>query len=82
VIIAVAFYVVQWNAGIWVKLSVVTLSSCVVPLALSEVIRRIKPLRILFGMKPRRRVACTRRQTREWWFRARQSYMRLALEYG
>ncbi len=52
VIIAIAFYVVQWNAGIPVKLPVVVISSFIVSLALYEfVIRRVGPLRPLFGMK-------------------------------
>lgn len=52
VIIAIAFYVVQWNAGIPIKLPVVVISSFVVSLALYEfVIQRVRPLRILFGMK-------------------------------
>jgi surface polysaccharide O-acyltransferase-like enzyme len=51
VIVAIAFFVVQWDAGIWAKLPVVTLGSLVVTLALSELVRRIKPLRPLFGMK-------------------------------
>jgi glucan biosynthesis protein C len=52
VIVAIAFYVVQWQAGIPVKLLTVVLGSFVASLALYElVIRRIGPLRILFGMK-------------------------------
>jgi glucan biosynthesis protein C len=55
VIIVVAFYVVQWNAGILVKLAAVTLGSFVVTLGLTEIVRRIKPVRAMFGMKPKRR---------------------------
>ena len=56
VIIAIAFYVVQWQAGIPVKLVTVVLGSFVVTLAIYElVIRRIGPLRTLFGMKARAR---------------------------
>jgi hypothetical protein len=52
VIMAIAFYVVQWDAGIPVKLLVVVLGSFVVTLAIYElVIRRVGPLRTLFGMK-------------------------------
>ncbi len=52
VIIAIAFFVVQWNAGIAVKLPVVVLGSLAATLALYElVIRRLGFLRILFGMK-------------------------------
>jgi glucan biosynthesis protein C len=54
VIIAIAFYVVQWQAGIPVKLPVVVLGSFVSTLAIYELlIRRISPLRMLFGMKVR-----------------------------
>jgi len=54
VIIAIAFYVVQWNAGIPVKLLTVVAGSFVATLAIYElVIRRIGPLRALFGMKAR-----------------------------
>lgn len=52
VIITIAFFVVQWNAGIAVKLPVVVLGSLAATLALYElVIRRLGFLRILFGMK-------------------------------
>jgi surface polysaccharide O-acyltransferase-like enzyme len=54
VIMAIAFFVVQWNAGIPVKLATVVLGSFVVTLAIYElIIRRIGPLRTLFGMKAR-----------------------------
>ena len=52
VIIVIAFFVVQWNAGISIKLPVVVLSSFVVSIGLYElVVRRIRPLRLAFGMK-------------------------------
>ena len=59
VIIIIAFYVVQWNTsaklgagtGILVKLPAVTLGSFAVTLGLTELVRRIKPVRALFGMK-------------------------------
>jgi len=52
VIIVIAFYVVQWDAGIPVKLVTVVLGSFTVTLAIYElVIRRVGPLRALFGMK-------------------------------
>jgi len=57
VIVVIAFFVVQWNAGIGVKLPIVVLSSFVVSVGLYDlIIRRLRPLRILFGMKvePRR----------------------------
>ena len=52
VIIVIAFFVVQWNAGISVKLPIVVLSSFVVSICLYElIVRRIRPLRLAFGMK-------------------------------
>jgi peptidoglycan/LPS O-acetylase OafA/YrhL len=52
VIIAIAFYVVQWPVGIPPKLLTVVVGSFVATLAIYElVIRRIGPLRALFGMK-------------------------------
>ncbi len=54
VIIAIAFYVVQWDAGIPVKLVTVVVGSFMLTLAIYELlIRRIAPLRALFGMKAR-----------------------------
>jgi len=55
VIVVIAFYVVQWDAGILVKLPVIALSTFAVTLGLTEVVRHVKPLRAVFGMKPRRR---------------------------
>jgi hypothetical protein len=53
-IIVIAFFVVQWNAGIWIKLPIVVVSSFLVSIGLYELlIRRIRPLRLLFGMKAR-----------------------------
>jgi glucan biosynthesis protein C len=55
VIIVIAFYVVQWDAGILAKLLIVVLGSFVVALGLVELlIKRIGTLRGLFGMKPRK----------------------------
>ena len=52
VIILIAFFVVQWNADILVKLPVVVFSSFVVTVGLYElIVRRIRPLRLAFGMK-------------------------------
>lgn len=54
VIIVVSFFVVQWNAGILVKLPIVVVSSFVITLGLVELlIRPFRPIRMLFGMKPR-----------------------------
>jgi glucan biosynthesis protein C len=56
VIIVIAYFVVQWDTGITVKLLVVVLGSLAVTLSLVElVIKRINVLRRLFGMKIRRR---------------------------
>ena len=52
VIIVIAYYVVQWNTGIFVKLVTVVIGSLMVTLALYEfVIRRVGFLRTIFGMK-------------------------------
>jgi glucan biosynthesis protein C len=54
VIIVIAFFVVQWNTGISIKLPIVVLSSFVISIGLYElIIRRISPLRLVFGMKTR-----------------------------
>jgi glucan biosynthesis protein C len=54
VIIVIAFFVVQWNADILVKLPVVVLSSFLVTVILYElIVRRIRPLQVVFGMKAR-----------------------------
>ena len=52
VIIVIAFFVVQWDASIEVKLPIVVLSSFAVAIGLHEfVVRRIRVLRPVFGMK-------------------------------
>ena len=52
VILAVAYYVVQWDMALLPKLLVVMLGSFAITLALCEfVIKRVSFLRILFGMK-------------------------------
>jgi peptidoglycan/LPS O-acetylase OafA/YrhL len=56
VIIVIAYFVVQWDAGVTLKLLVVTISSFLITLGLVELlIRPFKPMRMLLGMKPRRR---------------------------
>jgi glucan biosynthesis protein C len=56
VLLTIAFYVVQWQAGVTVKMLAVFTGSLVATLAICElVIRRIGPLRTLFGMKLRAR---------------------------
>jgi glucan biosynthesis protein C len=66
IIIVIAFFVVQWDAGIVVKLPVVVLGSFVVTLALYEVlVRRIEPLRLLLGLKPSKTGAKAQSHTSE-----------------
>jgi glucan biosynthesis protein C len=51
-IVVLAFFVVQWEASIAVKLPIVVLGSFVISLGLYEaLIRRVGPIRALFGMK-------------------------------
>jgi len=52
VIIAIAYYVVQWETGVLVKLPVVLFGSLAVTLAIYEgFIKRVGPLRSFFGIK-------------------------------
>jgi surface polysaccharide O-acyltransferase-like enzyme len=51
VIVAISFYVVQWQVGVTLKMLVIFSGSLAITLALVELIRRIAPLRALFGMK-------------------------------
>jgi peptidoglycan/LPS O-acetylase OafA/YrhL len=54
VIIVIAYFVVQWDVGLWVKLPIVVISSFFITLGLVELlIRPFKPIRRLFGMKLR-----------------------------
>jgi peptidoglycan/LPS O-acetylase OafA/YrhL len=56
VIIFIAFYAVQWEADLLIKLLVVVIGSFLVVLGLYELlVRRINPVRAVFGMKTRRR---------------------------
>jgi peptidoglycan/LPS O-acetylase OafA/YrhL len=55
VIVLIAYFVVQWDAGIPVKLLIIVISSFLITLGLVELlIRPFKPMRRLFGMKPSR----------------------------
>jgi len=55
VIIVLAYFVVQWDSGMLLKVLVVVGGSLLITLALIELlIRPFKPIRLLFGMKPRR----------------------------
>lgn len=52
VIITLAYYIVQWDTGVLVKLPVVLLGSLAVTLAIFEAfIKRVGPLRSFFGIK-------------------------------
>jgi glucans biosynthesis protein C len=51
VIVAIAFYVVQWEAGIPAKHAVIALASLAVTIAICEVLRRMEWTRFLSGMK-------------------------------
>jgi hypothetical protein len=55
VIFVIAFFVVQWDTGTTLKYLAVVLSSLLVTLGPVELIKRIRVLRLLFGMKTRRR---------------------------
>jgi len=52
VIIVIAFFIVQWNAGIWPKMLVVFVGSFLVSIGLVELlIKRVGTLRVMFCMK-------------------------------
>jgi glucan biosynthesis protein C len=52
VILAIAYFVVQWEASIAIKLLVVVLGAFVVSVGLTElVIKRVPILQVMFGMK-------------------------------
>jgi peptidoglycan/LPS O-acetylase OafA/YrhL len=54
-IIFIAFYVVQWEVALSIKLLVVVIGSFALSLSMYELlVRRINPVRALFGMKPRK----------------------------
>ena len=55
VIIVIAYFVVQWDVGIPVKLLVIGISSLLIALALIELlIKPFEPMRRLFGMKSKK----------------------------
>lgn len=61
VIYVITFYVVEWQAGVGVKMLTVILASFVVTAALYVlVVRRVVPLQALFGMKSQPRPATRR----------------------
>lgn len=51
VILIIAFYVVQWKAGVSLKFLTVIITSFAITLGLVEFIKRIKPIRKIMGMK-------------------------------
>jgi glucan biosynthesis protein C len=56
VIVFIAFYAVQWEVNLAIKLLVVVLGTFAVSFGLYELlVRRINPVRVLFGMKPRKK---------------------------
>ena len=55
VIVTLAWFVVQWGAGVPLKFTVIAVAAFFVTVAIYEVaVRRWGPVRLLFGMKPRR----------------------------
>ena len=65
VIIPIAYFFVQWNVNMWVKLLVVLISSFLITLGLVEIlVRPFKPIRRLFGMKSRKQKVNKTRTTR------------------
>ena len=53
-IIVIAFFVVQWHAALPIKVAAVVLGAFVMSIGLYElIIKRIRPLRAVFGMKTR-----------------------------
>ena len=54
VIIFIAFYAVGWQVGLPIKLLVVVIGAFAVTLGLYDLfVRRINPVRALFGMRPK-----------------------------
>jgi peptidoglycan/LPS O-acetylase OafA/YrhL len=52
VILSIAYFVVQWDTNLWLKLLIVVTGSFVISLGIYELlIKRVRPLRGLFGMK-------------------------------
>jgi hypothetical protein len=55
-IIFIAFYVVQWDVGVPIKLLIVVISSFAITLGLYELlVRRFYPIRVFFGLRPKKR---------------------------
>ena len=60
VIVVIAYFVVQWDAGLAPKFLVLSLTSLLVTVALCELVRRLTLVRPLFGLKTRREPAAPR----------------------
>jgi len=55
IIIFIAFYAVQWEVDIMIKLLVIVIGTFAMSLGFYEfLVRRFNPVRVLFGLKPRR----------------------------
>jgi hypothetical protein len=60
VILFIAFFVVQWEMPLLIKMLVIVIGSFALTLGLYELlVRRINPVRALFGMKPRQKMSST-----------------------
>jgi hypothetical protein len=52
-VVIIGFYVVRWEASVWVKYLTISIASLMVTFAVYEwVVRRISLMRFLFGMRP------------------------------
>ncbi len=57
VIITIGFYVVQWNSGVGLKYLMISSTSLITIMAIYELlVRRLKIIRFLFGMRPKRKL--------------------------
>ena len=53
VIVFIAFYIIQWELSLLIKISIVLIASFIGSLGIYELlVRRFRPVRALFGMKP------------------------------
>ena len=60
VIVAVAYFVVQWRAPVFVKFVVTLATSAIATIGLAELFARLTGLRRPFGLDPRRRLPAER----------------------
>jgi glucan biosynthesis protein C len=64
VIVSIGFYVVQWSSGVGIKyLTISTTSFIAVMLVYELLVRRINVLRLLFGMRPKKRLGALAMQS-------------------